>query len=345
VTGFDEALRAVAGGRLRVHRAELWRAFQLAHPAEAVAGDARDRLLHRLRELASGGQLRLPADRGAGWDRSARPALPEWVTIARAAPAPRPVDPAAIPWAPELAFVASTPGVDLEAALAIQAFLATGGRARPRVPMRERSVQLFGDEKRLDRLVRGALFAPGRLDLATLRCFSMAPPLALEQGPASAAGRPCLVVENHHTWWSFCAWNRRVGAYAAIAYGAGGGFGRDAVQALIETCQAREISTVAYFGDLDRDGLRIAWRAAAQLAAASPLRLVPATRWYARLLTRASEASLPSGAPIVVEPEVLAWLPPTLRPALDALFERGVRVPQELVGTEQLDAEGAEDPA
>ncbi len=336
MTTFGEALLDAARGRQRVKRPDLWRAFQVAHPVEATAGDARERLMKRLLELVGEGRVTLPSERGAAWDRSARPPIPEWVALARPALPPPPVDATTVPWAPELAFVPRTPGVDLGAALAIQAFLAAGGRSRPRVPSRERSVQLFGDEKRLERLLRTPLFAEGRLDLGVLRCFSMAPPLVFEAGPAGSAGRPCLVVENHHTWWSFCQWNRRVGDYSAIVYGAGGGFGRDAVLFLDERCRSWGTSTAEYFGDLDRDGLLIPWRAGTQFAAPLALRLVPAERWYARLLERASEVALPAGAPIEVEADVWPWLPAALRAGVADLFARGVRVPQELVGLEEL---------
>jgi len=57
----------------------------------------------------------------------------------------------AIPWAPELRFLAATrvfvPLADL---LKLQDFFARGGRERPSVPIKERSLETFGDEKRLD---------------------------------------------------------------------------------------------------------------------------------------------------------------------------------------------------
>jgi len=335
-----EALVEAARGRRRLERAEVWRAFQRAHPVEAAAGDAREQLVARLSALAAAGQLTLPAEAGASWDRSARPAFPEWILLPRPAEPGPAFDVKAVPWAPELAFVLDLPRVEhADALLAIQRFLASGGRSRPRVPMRERSVQLLGDEKGLDRLVRTPLFGEGRLTLEVLRCFSMAPPLALEQGPAGSAGRPVLVVENHHTWWSFCRWNAHEGEYAAVAYGAGGAFGRQAVEFLAERCREWGAPYVLYFGDLDREGLEIPLRAE-QFAERHGLRILPDRRWYSRLLERADTAALPVGSPMAVE-DVLEWLPGDLRPAVRQRLEEGIRVPQELVGTEVLAAEQA----
>ena len=153
-------------------------------------------------------------------------------------------------------------------------------------------------------------------------------------------GRPCLVLENHHTWWSFCRWNERVGEYSAVVYGAGGGFGREAVAFLHEHCRSWKTEVAEYFGDLDREGLTIPWRAATRFAPSDGVRLVPATRWYALLLERAEGVSLPCGPAIVVEDEVLRWLPGDLRARAQGWLDRGARLPQELVGTEQLLALG-----
>ncbi len=327
-----------AGGRRKLDRSALWRAFRAAHPIEATSGEARERLVVRLSALAAEGRLVLPAPTGAGWDRSARPPLPEWVRLPSPPETPIELDLLTVPWAPELGFVPSLGRIDRPAdLLALQAFFASGGRTRPIVPMRERSVQLFGDEKRLERLLYTSIFGEGRLDLAKLRCFAMAPPLVYEDGPLGSHGRPVLVIENHHTWWSFCSWNARVGDYAAVVYGAGGGFGRDAVAFVAERCRVLDAPHVGYFGDLDRDGLVIPWRAATSFAPAHGLRILPEARWYRLLLRRADDVLLPTGT---AQPEEgLDWLPEGLRGPVREHFRAGRRIPQELVGSEQLAGE------
>jgi hypothetical protein len=252
------------------------------------------------------------------------------------------------PWAPELAFVPDLPRVEHpEELLAIQRFLASGGRHRLVVPMRERSVQLFGDEKRLEQLRRGSLFGPGRLSLATLRCLSVSPPLAMEVGPPGSAGRPALILENHHPWWSFCRWNQQHGAYSYVVYGAGASFGAEALRFLADTVMdgRDEAPVLHYAGDIDAEGLRIPWRAA-PIAAELGLRLLPAARWYARMLAEA-DALARAGVPLSVDQAIpigpeLAWLPEALHAAVRDAFAAGRRVPQEVVGTEVLAGEGRE---
>jgi len=65
--------------------------------------------------------------------------------------------------------------------------------ARTIIPMRERSHEIFGDEKRLDALATSSLFAPGRLTLATLFTGRIPPPLAYE---CLADGGTIPVIEN-----------------------------------------------------------------------------------------------------------------------------------------------------
>jgi hypothetical protein len=60
---------------------------------------------------------------------------------------------------------------------------------RPTVPMRERSLELFGDEKRLDRLATTRVFASGALTLDLLRCHSVSIPFASQWVPGVADPR------------------------------------------------------------------------------------------------------------------------------------------------------------
>ena len=100
-------------------------------------------------------------------------------------------------WVPELAFLrearVNLPFAELRQ---LNDFLVAGGRDRELVPIKERSLQLFGDEKRLDVLADSALFREGRLTLAQLRCEVVAEPLAWKRGPAAAAAQPVIVLES-----------------------------------------------------------------------------------------------------------------------------------------------------
>lgn len=325
-----DALRADAPLR-KLALPQIWRALHRAAPELVGSASAREQLAHALLALQAGGALDLPRGKN-GWDNALSPPLPRWILLAAPtnSSSGRP-DHRQIPWAPELSFLASTERPpDLEAALCIQRFLAGGGRQRPLVPARERSLALFGDEKRLDTLVRGALFGPGRLCLADLRCFALSPPLVW-QGCPEGQGRPVLVVENHHTWHSFQRWN--TGAYAAVVYG-GGNLFTGSIGALAEILDASGGTGIDYFGDIDPRGLQIPATAAARALDLGLPAVQPALPWYQRLFLHGRPSP---GTDRAAPPEEgLAWLGAPLAQEARTLLAQGLRLAQEWIGWEML---------
>ena len=64
-------------------------------------------------------------------------------------------------------------------------------------PIKERSLEIFGDEKRLDALQSTSLFRRRRLDLVKdLKCETIGEPLAWKRGPSKATSKPIIVIEN-----------------------------------------------------------------------------------------------------------------------------------------------------
>ncbi len=71
------------------------------------------------------------------------------------------------PWEPELSFLREARlNLSFAELQQVNRFLKDRGRADVIVPIKERSLQIFGDEKRLDMILASALFRPGRLNLA-----------------------------------------------------------------------------------------------------------------------------------------------------------------------------------
>ncbi|MCA9640990.1 MAG: hypothetical protein KC492_09850 [Myxococcales bacterium] len=161
VSAFHEALLRHANGRALVALDDVWRAFVEADPVSAASTDKRVLLRSALTRLVDEGAVQLPTTSRL-WDRHADPPLPLWVRHVREA-APAAVVPETA-WAPELDFARGiTNRKHLATLTRVQAWLARGGRERPLVPARERALDIFGHEKVIDGLARGALFDPGRL--------------------------------------------------------------------------------------------------------------------------------------------------------------------------------------
>ena len=314
----------------------LWRGFQHVHPELASTPSARGKLRELVDLLELDGRLETPKGKGS-WDSSSLPALPRWIKLPRPFMLEEKADLRSIPWAPELRFLATARvGVSLADLHKLQEFFATGGRQRPSVPIKERSLQMFGDEKRLDELRRGStLFGEGRLTLETLRCFVATEPLAWQRGPTP--GAPVLVIENAATWHSYCRWNRERVLFSAVIYGCGNRF-IDGVAHLAEIF--REIGgpprRVLYFGDLDPQGLRIPQQASACATGLHGLPVVEPELWsYRQLLTLGHGKEIVSKGEDALEPAEFEWLQ-ELAPSAKALLDSGRRLAQEHVGWEFL---------
>lgn len=245
-------------------------------------------------------------------------------------------DLAGIPWEAELAFLREMRvGLGADDLLAMNRFLAEGGRDRPMVPVKERSLEIFGDEKRLDALLVTAPFRTGRLTLGTLRCAAVAEPLGWCRGPNPAG--PVIVLENLATWESYCRWNEQVRAFSAVVYGKGLVFA-DAVGRLSDIF--REIGgtrPVVYFGDLDPPGIEIPWRASRR-AQADGLTVIAPHAWsYRRLFEVGAGREVAWDGDPAAE-DALHWLGEMAAPARE-LFARGRRLAQEHLGWETLRGE------
>jgi hypothetical protein len=239
-------------------------------------------------------------------------------------------------WEPELSFV---PGARLnlsfEELRQLNLFFLQGGRAAIPVPIKERSLQVFGDEKRLD-ILHGssAIFAEGRLTLDQLHCFLVAEPLGWKRGAAPEG--PVIVLENLATWESYRRWDASRGLFSAIVYGGGKRFIDSAVSLRDLFGELGGPKRVLYFGDLDPAGVRIPRVASARACAAGLPAIEPDLWSYRCLFERAKQlgGQFPCEQSAFAEEDCL-WLGP-LASAARALFSGAQRIPQELIGWEFL---------
>ncbi|TCC51517.1 hypothetical protein E0H73_41100 [Kribbella pittospori] len=303
----------------------------------ATVPTARTEIGEALDELVRAGIVMLPSS-PKYFDRRETPPLPMWVRRPpreRQARARREVRvwPAVLEEAGRLA------SRDDEYAVLeiVAAFLRGGGAEHPSVPARERSLELFGDEKRLDGLAMTRLFTSGALTLELLRCHAVPIPFVSQwvPGRADPRGTALLIAENHHTYTSLlevireCAGQGGPGRH--VGYGTGSQFPSAVLTVpLLEPRPER----IVYFGDIDLKGLQIPAAADLNARGAGLPEVAPALPLYELLFQHAHRRPADRVAPDLAG-RASQWLGHLAEHASAALTI-GYRLPQEAVGYELL---------
>lgn len=303
----------------------------------ATAPTARSEIRDALNELVAAELVVLPSS-PRHFDTRDVPPLPLWV---RRPPRERVIretrDVRVWPTALEAAGRIATRQDEIGLLETVAAFLRDGGASRPTVPMRERSLELFGDEKRLDRLTATRLFTSGALTLELLRCRSVPIPFVSQWVPGvpDPRGTALLIAENHHTYTSLLETTRHSAAAGGpgrhVGYGTGGQFPSAVLSVPLLVPRPDRI---VYFGDVDLKGLQIPAAANASANQAGLPAVVPAVPLYG-LLFDTHHRRPAKRVPAAAATEAAAWLGPLAERACDALTS-GFRLPQEAVGYELL---------
>lgn len=316
-------VRLLAWPRQRISVDDLVEIVLAERPELTASTDLGPRLLEVVDELTTSGVVVASKGttrfRGVGLPSSLRrQAAPRSV---RERPALR------HPWNGELAWAAATEGIRFERMRALDAWLSANPDP-PRAPVKERSLEVWGDEKLLDHLLRGLL--NGRAT-EFLRVDVVHPPLVVEQIGDSSEG---LIVENATTWRSLVDVGREHVGFGAttslgwIAYGAG-----NQVGAAVPGLAGRAPSALWYFGDLDDRGLRFATDAT-RAAAAAGLPSVQAHHWLYDALLRAGRPQARGTRSWSWSAAALAWLGPDLGERVASLANTWLA--QEWVGAKLL---------
>ena len=320
---------ALPHGRTQADVAAVFNALFERMPRLRTDADRWETFVELLIAADSEDLIVLPSREGDGWNETVVPARPKWIRLPTKKPHKDNFDQRSYPWNPALSFLAAEkvlPKGIREAALAIQGFLAAEGGARPPAPIKERSFDIFGDEKRLEGLQHSTiLFGDGKLKLNTLRCFVVTATPVAER---FVGGSGILIVENEATFNSFCRLCRHKRAYELVIYGRGQEILKCTAY-LRREVEKSEVSEIGYFGDVDRRGLEIARQLSLNPEIGRPV--VPLVFAYQALLGQVT----PVADPV---PACCDWLPAELAQRAAALLSAGRRMPQEAFGWEELAA-------
>ncbi len=320
-----------AGSRRRIQLYELEDAFDEAAPELTHRQGRRARLALAIDQITATGQW-APSK---SIDRAERPHLPAFVVLLKNDPTRSGDQVRARVWRPELAWattVALTAAED-GALGRIQEWLRTANPSRV-VPHRERSYEIFGDEKALDRMMRQRLFDPGRLTLDMLVCRWFPPPIAWRR---ISDANTALVIENAATYTSvLSALDGRTTMVGVVAYGAGRMFAQSVGS--LAAPDVGPVATIRYFGDLDADGLAIPTSAIEAAHAVGLPAPTPAAGLWRLLTAVAAAGPSPHRVAEEVATELAEWLPADLQARAVEVLLNGERLAQEAVGADVLAA-------
>jgi hypothetical protein len=290
--------------------------------------------------------IRLPSDSGKRWDRTGEPHLPTQVTRI-----PEPCVPK-IPWwkhqywHPKLEWIEDLHDVsegDRPFLLNVQqGFIA--GWFETRVPLKYRSIQLTGQEKKLtDLLERKTLFGVGKLEVQDLNVSSDILPMAYQ----TVGEHPVAIVFENKSSYNLALQTLRIigprqSPYGIIAFGYGGGF-VDSVRdfANIQTDTGIKLERIEYVGDLDWKGISIPQAAHTKAQQHGLPSVVPAKEIHQLMLIALLEPSINAangfqGKPLKPNLVALEWLPATVRNEVQRILELGHRVPEEMLTEQSL---------
>jgi hypothetical protein len=323
----------------RIRWSSIWACFAEAFP-HRPKGHLERQLLHAaLERLRERGLIEFPAERSHLWDGSAQPLLPQMVTRIEQRAA---VDESwrALPWHPRLAWVPDLPRLSTDQVAFLRRVhegLVERWFDRP-APLRYRSIQLTGDDKRLEALLGTVLFGEGRLNLEMIGAYTVVLPLAWER--VQEGGR-VIAFENKEPFIvaRTVLHEMRDPPYDIVAFGGGRGFEQSVAHLTTIDCP---ITVLEYVGDLDEPGLEIASRAAdAALRADRLPPLLPAPGVHAVMLDAAAALGHPSGWPDsenrrTMREEALTWLPDSVRGRVQQMLSARRRVPEEVLGPAEM---------
>jgi hypothetical protein len=323
--------------RKRVNFEQLLFNFLSCRPELAEHPERLQHLQVALEDLAEQGHIELPRGNSA-WTKIATGRYPKWILVKKETPQVA-VSAAEEPWIKELSFCSTfTNQTQLKAAQAINRFLISHRHDLIAVPMRERSLQIFGDEKKLDGMVKNSHLFDGRLPLSTIGALEI-PHFLVHTIFKRAAQRHnyrSLVVENHHTYWSICQWNASANLFDAVIYGAGLFFQKS--EMFLDEISSQEISPeYFYFGDIDPAGFDIPLSInRRRIAESRPVMraYMPFYRWTLENGYQNKNASSKQG--LADFEQLSAFTDNHFAVLVKQLLSEGLRIPQESLGLEIL---------
>ncbi len=316
---------------------DIWSAFASIYDDLPSGRERRLWLLTVLEELDASGEIALPVSHGRQWDRTSDIVLPTRIKLCAIEQSEEKTNWRTFAWHPALQWVLDRRHVipsHFQFLKKVNQGLVEGWFEASE-PLKYRSLQLTGDEKRLQKLCKCRLFGTGRLTLDMLGCVAEVLPLAIERFSGNATmllfenAAPFIVVRGILKEMN----NTGIGC---LGYGAG----KQVIKSVGYLSMIEPpVGSVLYVGDLDAEGIQLA---ADIKRISSHVTILPATSFHRAMIGAAAELGSANGWPVKekqprqVAKSVLGFVDDSVRSKCAQLISSGRRIPEEVLSQATL---------
>ncbi|CAA6816072.1 MAG: Unknown protein [uncultured Sulfurovum sp.] len=289
-------------------------------------------LLELLHKLERDKCIALPKSKDVKYWMRGRPELPKWIKILKATERKEDI---ILHWHPKLSFMYREKNpATIKSAKIINEYLINRNSNPFSIAIKERSLLLFNDEKKLDRLRKGIIFK--HITLEDIDCYLVATPII--STVFNNQSDKIIIIENYNTYDSFCKYNRKMDYYNEVIYGWGvNANSEDMANAIYERWEKNNNLTISYFGDIDPTGINIAIGLGNRLKRTSEnINFEIAKKYYRYILDNGVEDTKNFKAKKIENMSLTKLLFGDMYLEIDKLFEDKIRIAQERLNIEVL---------
>ncbi|KKN14009.1 hypothetical protein LCGC14_1000480 [marine sediment metagenome] len=334
---FLDKLHELSGNKVIVPKEKVIIAFERVY-SELYYSDENyfPQLLDILNNLEKSSMIELPKTE-ENWDHNTLPQLPYWIKVKRSKRKSPPTPWKEFPWRKELLWASKLKNVRImtfEILKNLNEYFKNHEKDDIQMPIKERSIQIFGEEKVLDRIVQRKWFKEN-LSLEILNCYKTHEPFPSKTFLGAKKDK-VIIIENRDTFDSFCKVNASFESpyYKHIIYGSGERI-KDTI--LWINNLDPKIKLIEYFGDIDINGFAIPAKVNEILKEnQSSVVIEMATCFYTALVSLIKEKNPQIGLNPTKNYEFLTFLPEEYSKFIRILFEKNERIAQELLNITEI---------
>lgn len=329
---FLKRIQKLPRNRGQVLYSEVYKVFEVIYQKLYQPIEYEERLMELLKSFAEKKLLRFPKGKKY-WDATKSTPRPLWIELPSEEKRKKLTPWKNEIWVPQMSWVTKINRMppqthnDLQR---INDFLKIPKGDLP-FPEKERSIQLFGDEKRLRELHTKY----GKYDdlFNLTNSYKTHKPLTFRRYSTNYAN--AIILENRDTFDSFCRVNSSLKTpnYRYIIYGDG----MEILERYDDILQFEKVPpNIGYFGDLDPSGLYIAQHLQKQIRTDECQLVLQFSPFYKRLVEVYKKQKWEFKFKAQHNPFTLDFVPPSEKGYIESLFRNNNRIPQELLNIEEI---------